>query len=105
MKHFDKMQHVFNIHDIDFMHIIEGYTMACLQDGSYELLDLPLRKAESYLADQDFFRIHKSYLINLHRIKEIELEDSAVTIPINGKRLPVSRRKKKRFFQLIGLKT
>lgn len=32
---------------------------------------LSMRKIESYLPDDTFMRIHRSYIVNLNRIKEI----------------------------------
>jgi two-component system, LytTR family, response regulator len=103
MKISEMMQSIPNIQDINFMFVVKGYTMADMKDGSHELIDLPLRLAERYLSNRSFFRIHKSYLINLHRIKELDIHENRITIPINGKDLPVSRRKKRQLFKIIGL--
>jgi two-component system LytT family response regulator len=52
---------------------------------------------EIILQDSNFFRIHKSSLINLRHIKEYQKGEGGFVVMSNGKSLEVSRRKKEPF--------
>jgi DNA-binding LytR/AlgR family response regulator len=53
-----------------------------------------------------FFRIHRSYLINLTKITKVFKERGAVYVSLQGiqEKLPVSRGKSKEFLKILGLK-
>lgn len=55
--------------------------------------DCSLKDWEELLKSKDFFRIHKSYLINLEKI--LYVEESVLLR--NGDRIPIARRKRKDF--------
>jgi len=55
---------------------------------------------EGVLPKEDFIRIHRSYIINLHHVKEIE----ANHVVIEGERLPISKRKKEWFLEVVKRK-
>jgi len=74
-------------------------------DGNYSsvntinkkiVLTKKLKEVYSLLPEDIFFRIHNSYVINLHKIKEFYKTDGYVVIENNIK-IPVSRQKKSEF--------
>lgn len=89
--------------DIDYVFLFKGYTIMVMQNGSNEVLDLPLCSIEKWLTDQPFFRIHRSYLVNLRRINELKIRNKQLLIPIRGHELPVARRKKKQLLDMLGM--
>ncbi len=88
--------------DIDYVFLFKGYTIMVNKDGSNEVIDLPITRIEEMLKDRYFFRIHRSYLVNLRRIKELEIKNKQLLIRMRGHALPVSRRKKKQLLDLLG---
>ena len=88
--------------DIDYVFLFEGYTIIVNKNGSNEVIDLPMTRIEELLKDRYFFRIHRSYLVNLRRIKELEIKNRQLLIRMRGHALPVSRRKKKQLLDLLG---
>ncbi len=88
--------------DIDYIFLFKGYTIMVLKNGSNEVVDLPLRTMERLLTDQTFFRIHRSFLVNLRRVRELEIKNNKLLINIRGHALPVARRKRKQLLQLLG---
>jgi DNA-binding LytR/AlgR family response regulator len=68
--------------------------------------DLPLGVLEEGLPQNRFFRIHRSYLVNLGKINKIDRGPGALTVSIEGReiRLPVSRNRTKEFLGKIGLR-
>ena len=61
--------------------------------GREHLVERTLRDMESLLAERGFARIHRSLLVNLQRIRELESRGSAryEAVLQDGTRLPVSR--------------
>ena len=52
---------------------------------------------ELMLQDSQFFRIHKSTLVNLKHIREYQKGEGGFVVMSNGRELEVSRRKKEMF--------
>ena len=73
------------------------YTTLHFADGKKILASRPLMDYEIILQDSNFFRIHKSSLINLRHIKEYQKGEGGFVVMSNGKSLEVSRRKKEPF--------
>jgi len=92
---------------VEMEHIIycEGasnQTRIYLAGNKKELVSRTLRECEEMLTSLNFFRIHKSYLINLNHIKKyISGKDGQVTLT-NGVTLTVSRNYKNDFLQRFG---
>ena len=84
----------------------------CLSDGSYAHIYLEggqkltvsknLKEVETVLADDTFYRIHHSHLINLaHAHSFINNHQNCVQMS-NGEELAVSRNRKKAFLELFA---
>lgn len=70
-------------------------------DGKELLLSKTLKFVEELLANELFFRIHKSYLVNMNYITKFDkIDDLKITLS-NGVQLPVSIRKKEQFLNAI----
>lgn len=70
-------------------------------DGKELLLSKTLKYVEELLANELFFRVHKSYLVNLNYITKFDkIDDLKITLT-NGAQLPVSVRKKEQFLNAI----
>jgi len=73
---------------------IEGernYSYIYLSNGSRELSSKNLAYFEDILIDKNFFRCHRSYLINKYHIAELKNDQFVLK---NGIVIPISRRKK-----------
>ena len=102
-KHSDIQTNVANKPDIDYFFLFNGFTIMVMQNGSNEVVNLPLNSIERWLNDQLFFRIHRSYLVNLRSIRELRIKNKQLLIQIRGHELPVSRRKKKQLLDMLGM--
>jgi two-component system LytT family response regulator len=81
--------------DILFLKAESNYTEIHYLDGSKKLLSKTLKVLEDILPSQQFFRVHKSYVVNAAHISDIILSthERAVKL-VGGHILPVSRDKK-----------
>lgn len=81
-----------------------NYTNIFMDDGKKYIVSRTLKEYEDLLIDQDFFRIHNSYLINLNLIKKYVRGEGGYVIMNNDASLDVSKRKKEAFLSRIGMK-
>lgn len=72
----------------------DNYTNFFMADGNKILVSKTLGFFEKQLVDKGFFRIHKSYLINLNTIKSYHKGKGGNIVLSNGKSLPVASSKK-----------
>ncbi|MBP9104909.1 MAG: response regulator transcription factor [Chitinophagaceae bacterium] len=88
---------VVELSDIIYCEAENTYTSIHFKDGKKILASRPLMDYEMMLQDTLFFRIHKSFLINMKHIKEYQKGEGGFVTMTNGKQLEVSRRKKESF--------
>lgn len=77
-----------------------NYSTVYLSDGSKIVLTKKLKEVNELLPADSFFRIHNSYIINLHKVKEFLKTDGYVVLK-TGHKIPVSRQKKSDFLDMI----
>jgi len=80
----------------------DSYTHFYLSGNKHYVVSRNLKEFEEMLTPYHFYRIHKSYLVNLNHIERISKADGATVIMSNQDELPVSIRKKEEF---IGVRT
>jgi len=85
---------VLDTEDIMYCQADDNYTQFFLVDNHQELVSKTLGFFEKQLIDKGFFRIHKSYLINLNFIKSYHKGKGGTLVLRNGKSLPVASSKK-----------
>lgn len=71
-----------------------SYTSFFFGDGSRTLICRTLKEVEAMLADQPFFRVHQSHLINPKFVKNISNQDGGTLVMSDDTEVPVSRRKR-----------
>lgn len=88
-----------NERDIIYVEALADYvTIHCINKEKHTILST-MKSVEFKLSSDDFVRIHRSYIIRLDRIREIEDE----TVLIGDKILPISRSQKPILFQKLFL--
>lgn len=90
------------IESIVYCEASSNYTQIFTQDGKKHLVSRTLKEYDDLLADQNFFRIHNSYLINLNLIKKYIRGEGGYVIMSNDVSLDVSKRKKEAFLARLG---
>jgi two-component system LytT family response regulator len=84
---------------IAFVSAEEKYVLLHAEDGSF-LIRETMRNMEQRLDPQKFARIHRSYIVNIDFIREIQpwSHGDGIVILKTGKELPLSRRYRDRVF-------
>lgn len=87
---------------IDDIHYIEsmGDYVALHVNGKRHLINITMKETEEKLGEFNFMRIHRSYIINLSNV--VEIEDNSVYLK-EGKQLSISRSYKKDLMDRLKL--
>ena len=96
-----------NIHFVAVEQIVyckaEGsYTRFFLKDQPALLVSRHLKLYEEILQPYPFFRVHHTFLVNLHYILRFEKSEGGMLVLENGERLPVSNRKRDQLLKLLS---
>ena len=92
---------VVSLADIIYCEAEGPYTNFYLLDNKKICVSRPLADYEGLLTDVDFLRIHKSFLINLHHVREYRRGEGGEVILSNGAEIDVSRRRKEAFLEKV----
>lgn len=84
--------------EIQYIEALADYVNIYTAEGRHTILST-MKAIETKLPQREFMRIHRSFIIRLDRITEIE--ENAVTIA--GKSIPISRSNKEDLFRRLNL--
>jgi two-component system, LytTR family, response regulator len=91
-----------NVSDIVYCESSGPYTHFIFKHADKIITSKHLKEYEDLLSGYDFFRIHKSYLVNLHEIKKYIRGDGGQLIMSNGDALSVSKQRKVGFLNIYS---
>lgn len=78
------------------------YCEFCME-GEKFVASKGMKYFEELLPDTQFFKIHKSYIINMDYLKEYLFDDVPYALMTNGHQLEIARRRKEKFLQALRL--
>ena len=87
--------------DISYLEASGNCTMLYFRDETRYLDTRTLKVYEQILNDSKFYRIHKSYIVNMNEIKEYLSEDGHILVLKSGIQLPVARNRVSHFLKTI----
>ncbi len=95
-----------NYKEVDITELLyclgEGcYTTLYFVDNTNIVITKLLKEVENVLVKSNFLRINKNYLVNSNFIKSYSLGKEPKVIMINDIELPISRRKKEEFKEVL----
>lgn len=79
-----------------------SYSTVYLSDGKHYVASKGLGEYEELLPVGDFFRVHKSHLINVHKVRKYIRTDGNFLEMEDGSVIEIARRKKDEFLQLMN---
>ncbi|MGE4542951.1 MAG: LytTR family transcriptional regulator DNA-binding domain-containing protein [Pedobacter sp.] len=91
--------------EIVFIKAENIYSQVLTVDGEF-FCDLSLGVLEAGLSRERFFRIHRSYLVNLEKVQKVVRSGNTVSLQMVGsdRLLPVSRQRTREFLTRVRLK-
>jgi two-component system, LytTR family, response regulator len=75
-----------------------NYTLFYFVDGNTLLVSKTMKEYLGFL-DEHFVRIHKKFVINLRYLSQFDLSEESCVLLKDGRKLSISRRKKKVFME------
>lgn len=93
------------IDDIVYLSARNKSTYAHTYENQY-LVDLTLGDLEGKLIRESFARVHRSYLVNLNKVKEILRVDGSYVVVVTDRdetHIPVARRQVRQFREAVGI--
>ena len=87
--------------DIIYCKSDSNYTELVLTNGKKMIASKTLKHFSNILSTSKFFRIHKSYLVNLKHIKKYLKRDGGELVVVNNDIVPISRNKRDEILKLI----
>lgn len=91
--------------DVDDVIKVRGdnvYSVFYLLDGKKEVASLTLKETEVLLERYNFFRVHKSFIVNLNYIVSYIKGEGGVVVMSDGSEVEISRRNKSDFLKKIS---
>lgn len=93
--------YIVNIADIMYCEAEKNYTTVYTTTGQKVLVSKPIIYFEEILNETVFFRVHKSYILNINHISSYSLKDGGSVFMKNNQEIPISFRKKQEFFDYL----
>ena len=91
--------HILQLESILYCESDSNYTHFYLTNGKRITIARLLKVYDEMLSTSGFYRVHKSYLVNLSKIERLHKGDKIVLT--DGNLVPVSHRKKDKLMELI----
>ncbi len=97
--------YLLNPEEIVYLKADNIYSRVSTDSAEYHC-DLSLGSIEKRLNKDMFYRIHRSYLVNISKVRKVQRDRSECSVDVRGleTRLPISRSKLQDFLVEIGLK-
>lgn len=96
-----EMYHIVSINEIEYCKAEDNYTFFHFIDGSNLLVSKSLKEFDELLNGHHFFRVHKTFLINLKHLDKILKKEGGYAVMKSKTEIPISIRKKTDLFQAI----
>jgi two-component system, LytTR family, response regulator len=91
-----------SVNDIIYCESSGPYTKFIFKQADKIMTSKHLKEYEDLLTGYDFFRIHKSYLVNLREIKKYIRGEGGQLVMSNGAALAVSKQRKESFLNIYS---
>lgn len=91
---------ILDIKDILYFKAENTYTEFYTNNGMF-LSSKPMSEYEDMFQDKNFFRIHRSYMVNLYQVKSVDKLEGSQIVLNNGETLPLAYRRKHEFSERL----
>jgi len=90
-----------NTEEIIYVIADRAYCQIHLTNGQKKMASKSLKEIEDVLPKSLFFRSHASHLINLNQVEKYSKEDGGFAVMSDQTQVPIARRRKNEFLELI----
>jgi|SRR6056297_225989 len=87
----------FNLKEVLYLKAQGNYTILHRENGETLILSVLLKQLEQKLAKKGFYRLNRSYLINLNHVVEYHPWQESRVVMSDGSSLEIPRRRKQAF--------
>jgi len=94
--------HIVQIRNILRCESSNNYTEFHLKNGNQVLISKPIKQYDELLGNYNFFRVHKSHLVNMDSVVSVVKKDGGFLELINGDLIPISSRKKEKTLSIVS---
>lgn len=91
-----------NVEDIIYLQAETNYTYFVLKNGNVLMASKHLKEYESKLPQNDFFRTHNEYIVNINYIKEYRAARCPELVMTNGAIISIANRRKSAFLSFYN---
>ena len=91
------------VNEILYCEASSNYTEIVMTDNKRYVVSRTLKEYDDLLGEQNFYRIHHSYLINLNGVKKYVRGEGGYVVMNNDKPLDVSKRRKEGFLSRVKI--
>jgi len=88
--------------EVLFMKADVNYTEVFLQDGERLIVSKTLKELEKRFVNYNFFRTHKSYMVNLKYVTGYQIHEGLLVKVQDEHRVSLSRRRKEVFLDTVS---
>lgn len=92
-----------NLNEILFIQAEGSYVNFVLEGARRQLASYSLSHYEKILPTNQFFRTHKSYIVNCNKVISVKTGRSGIAYLNDGSTIPIAARRKSLFVSLMGL--
>lgn len=93
--------HIVQLKDILWCEAEGSYTRFIMENGDRILVSHNLKEYERTLQANGFYRVHRSHMVNLAKIRKVDKRDGAILVLQGGYELPVSVRKREALMGML----
>ena len=94
--------HVVRLSEIQWCMAEGSYTVFQLEEGTQLMVSQHLKEFEELLDKNGFFRVHRSYLVNINKVRKFDKREGGILHLEGGRSIPVSVRKKEKLLKLLA---
>ena len=100
LRTFDSI-HLVKVQDINYCESDGSYTTIHLLNEKEILVSTLLKEYDELLKDEGFYRVHKSFLINMRHIERFEKGEGGYVVLENESKVPVASRKREELLEMF----
>ena len=100
LRTFDSI-HLVKVQDINYCESEGSYTTIHLLNGKKIVVSTLLKEYDEMLKECGFYRVHKSYLINMRHIERFEKGEGGYVVLENEAKVPVASRKREELMEMF----